>query len=418
MDNQYSTKTGHNNKALSLLIPALCLLAFLSTGNAWAATIEDVDSKANAANSKADGNNGRIQALEAEDVILHQRIDTIQLTPGATGPQGIQGPAGANGLDGATGPAGTNGLDGATGAPGYNGTDGSNGTNGINCWDLNGNGVNDPSEDVNNDGTFNTLDCAGNLDLSGILERLSYLEARLQNTDFDNDGFTPAAGDCNDSDAAISPNAVEIADNNIDENCDGQIVQTVNENLPIKTLGISVFIDQAAIDKYGVNWKTIIANKIASASSPYETQFNLSFRVDLIELVTTNFQIDITTSNEILDEVRILRENSTNSIVINSDLSILFTGFSDALQISAGMAWQGTVCGAYQYQLSYISVSYLDIPNIAHQIGHHLGLNHLDTGNTGYIMSIPLSPTTTLAFSQQNIDTLSSILSNLTCLDN
>ncbi|RME37262.1 MAG: hypothetical protein D6788_09850, partial [Planctomycetota bacterium] len=30
---------------------------------------------------------------------------------------------------------------------------------GINCWDLNGNGVNDPEEDVNNDGAFNALDC-------------------------------------------------------------------------------------------------------------------------------------------------------------------------------------------------------------------------------------------------------------------
>lgn len=35
------------------------------------------------------------------------------------------------------------------------------GTNGINCWDLNGNGVNDPSEDVNNDNAFNALDCQG-----------------------------------------------------------------------------------------------------------------------------------------------------------------------------------------------------------------------------------------------------------------
>lgn len=32
---------------------------------------------------------------------------------------------------------------------------------GINCWDLNGNGVNDPAEDVNSDGNFDALDCAG-----------------------------------------------------------------------------------------------------------------------------------------------------------------------------------------------------------------------------------------------------------------
>ena len=49
-------------------------------------------------------NKSRIQALKAEDVILHQRIDTIQLTPG---PQGIPGPAGPQG------PAGINGTNGA-----------------------------------------------------------------------------------------------------------------------------------------------------------------------------------------------------------------------------------------------------------------------------------------------------------------
>lgn len=30
---------------------------------------------------------------------------------------------------------------------------------GVDCWDLNGNGVNDPVEDVNGDGAFNALDC-------------------------------------------------------------------------------------------------------------------------------------------------------------------------------------------------------------------------------------------------------------------
>ena len=41
------------------------------------------------------------------------------------------------------------------------GTNGTNGINGINCWDLNGNGVNDPAEDINTDGSWNSLDCAG-----------------------------------------------------------------------------------------------------------------------------------------------------------------------------------------------------------------------------------------------------------------
>jgi len=60
------------------------------------------------------------------------------------GPQGATGPQG---------PAGTNGLNG------LNGIDGADGQSGLHCWDLNNNGVNDPSEDTNGDGIFNTSDC-------------------------------------------------------------------------------------------------------------------------------------------------------------------------------------------------------------------------------------------------------------------
>src|ERR1041384_1072419 len=67
-------------------------------------------------------------------------------TAGATGPTGS---AGANGATGATGPAGANGATGPTGAAGAQGPTGANGTNGLNCWDINGNGINDPAEDVN-----------------------------------------------------------------------------------------------------------------------------------------------------------------------------------------------------------------------------------------------------------------------------
>ena len=75
---------------------------------------------------------------------------------GATGPTGATGANGAAGATGPTGAAGTNGSAGANGATGSNGT---NGTNGINCWDLNGNGINDPTEDINTDGFWNSLDC-------------------------------------------------------------------------------------------------------------------------------------------------------------------------------------------------------------------------------------------------------------------
>ena len=55
---------------------------------------------------------------------------------------------------------GTNGIDGNNGV---NGTDGTNGTNGINCWDLNGDRLNDESEDANNDNKWDALDCQGSV---------------------------------------------------------------------------------------------------------------------------------------------------------------------------------------------------------------------------------------------------------------
>lgn len=41
------------------------------------------------------------------------------------------------------------------------GQPGADGAPGINCWDLNGNGADDPEEDVNGDGVWDALDCQG-----------------------------------------------------------------------------------------------------------------------------------------------------------------------------------------------------------------------------------------------------------------
>jgi len=59
---------------------------------------------------------------------------------------------------GGVGPAGPTG---AAGAPGPTGAAGTSGTNGISCWDLNANGINDAGEDINADGNWDALDCAG-----------------------------------------------------------------------------------------------------------------------------------------------------------------------------------------------------------------------------------------------------------------
>ncbi|MCO6499989.1 MAG: hypothetical protein J5I47_06375 [Vicingus serpentipes] len=44
---------------------------------------------------------------------------------------------------------------------------GTPGTNGLNCWDLNGNGIKDASEDRNNDGAWDALDCRGDSGVAG-----------------------------------------------------------------------------------------------------------------------------------------------------------------------------------------------------------------------------------------------------------
>lgn len=96
---------------------------------------------------------------------------------GPTGPAGTAGPTGTNGIscwdtngNGVNDPGEDVNSDGnwdaldcagAAGPAGPAGPTGVAGTNGISCWDANGNGVNDPGEDVNSDGNWNSLDCAG-----------------------------------------------------------------------------------------------------------------------------------------------------------------------------------------------------------------------------------------------------------------
>ncbi len=63
------------------------------------------------------------------------------------------------GLAGCEGDDGSDGTDGAAGAAGADGADGADGTDGVNCWDLNGDGIQDPNEDLNGDGNVDVEDC-------------------------------------------------------------------------------------------------------------------------------------------------------------------------------------------------------------------------------------------------------------------
>jgi hypothetical protein len=63
---------------------------------------------------------------------------------------GLDGDPGLTGEDGAQGPAGVDGRDGV------------DGQDVLNCWDLNGDGIEDVVEDVNDDKVWDALDCQAN----------------------------------------------------------------------------------------------------------------------------------------------------------------------------------------------------------------------------------------------------------------
>lgn len=86
---------------------------------------------------------------------------------GPAGPQGPQGPQGEQGLRGEPGPQGEQGLQGEKGDKGEQGLQGEKGEKGdkgnpgLACWDLNGNGMTDAEEDINEDSVVDIADCKG-----------------------------------------------------------------------------------------------------------------------------------------------------------------------------------------------------------------------------------------------------------------
>jgi hypothetical protein len=66
------------------------------------------------------------------------------------------------------------------------------------------------------------------------LAYVSVLEAQIEeinlNIDHDGDGFTENQGDCNDDDVSIHPSAIEVEDDGIDNNCDGQVDEIIDQN--------------------------------------------------------------------------------------------------------------------------------------------------------------------------------------------
>jgi hypothetical protein len=99
-----------------------------------------------------DGTTGDLADLQQQINQLAAEVDSQQGqpgVPGATGPEGPEGPQGLQGPTGAQGPAGNDGLNG------------DDGVDGENCWDTDGDGELDASEDRNLDGVGDAQDCLG-----------------------------------------------------------------------------------------------------------------------------------------------------------------------------------------------------------------------------------------------------------------
>jgi Ca2+-binding RTX toxin-like protein len=137
-----------------------------------------------------DGESGELDNVRAdvEDVV------------GGRGNDQLTGSAAANVLEG------RGGNDGLAGAGGRDALDGGEGDDALSA----------------RDGIEESLQCGAGTDsaVGDQIDALSDCEASSLTTDADGDGVAPPA-DCNDANSAIRPNAGEVADNNVDENCDG-----------------------------------------------------------------------------------------------------------------------------------------------------------------------------------------------------
>jgi hypothetical protein len=122
-----------NSIMLAVVVAGESELEFADGGSSESITYTALDGLVIPGYAKSASVDAKIASAVAT---INARIDTITLTPGPQGPQGVTGatgPAGATGATGPTGAAGATGPTGATGATGPTGTTGATATAAASC---------------------------------------------------------------------------------------------------------------------------------------------------------------------------------------------------------------------------------------------------------------------------------------------
>ncbi|WP_295798052.1 CAP domain-containing protein [uncultured Microbulbifer sp.] len=131
-------------------------------------------------------------------------------------------------------------------------------------------------------------------DLSPLVEALARIEARLSNSDFDADGYTPNSGDCDDSNSEINPGFGDEPGDEVDSNCDG--VDGIANN------GGSSAVYEGFIDDMLGAHNGVRANAIPVPNPPLSS---LSWDPELAALAQTHaekciFEFDTTSISSLL----------------------------------------------------------------------------------------------------------------------